>query len=288
MRNLRPTDGSGRYLNALLAHARLCQPKRSEPLFADLISAARAKYTALKAKVREVEDARERAVDLTAAVDAAEILLEREIRNGSDDLSKLERNQPELSIHAKVFPKGLGAVIDPARGRQVAPVIAFRERLSPFLPHPIVQELESRVAARLAGLEQALADKQDGDEDVKRLEAQELQLRGEAREQLTDAHARLTALYKANPALAAQYFHPDPREASSALSNAEARGRVAGKQDALLSFCESRGLVPSEEQQKQILEAIEEEALDRWLTRAYAGASLEEILAAPPALETAA
>jgi hypothetical protein len=99
----------------------------------------------------------------------------------------------------------------------------------------------------------------------------------------TDAHARLTQRFKSNTDLVERFFINDPRAGSTALYRAELSGRLGAKSEVLLSYLERHKLTPTPEQREKIESVAEEEAIDRWLSRAFGGlSSLDEILAEPP------
>jgi hypothetical protein len=58
-------------------------------------------------------------------------------------------------------------------------------------------------------------------------------------------------------------------------------GRVEGKAEALLRILKQRGLAPSANQQRRIIECADPATLERWLDRSLAVASLEELFASP-------
>jgi hypothetical protein len=281
MRNLRVTDGSARHLDVLREHRRRCRAKRAEALFLALYDEGGRLDSSLCLKLREIEDEEEESANVVADLDASEVALEDSLRDVSDALSPFDRQLPERDIYAKVFPQGLSAVISPERQRQVAPAQQVLVRLAQFADLPGVPALQEKTAQALSTFEAALRAKENSDQRLKTLQGEELQLRAQVREQLTSAHSRLTDLYKANPALAERFFHPNPRYSSGALSRAEERGRVAGKIEALQQVFASRGVVLSDEQQKKVLAATEPATLERWLERALEGAPLSDIFVAP-------
>jgi DNA repair exonuclease SbcCD ATPase subunit len=281
MRTLRATDGTEPHLKALRHHARRCRQKQTDPFFTGLQGEAEQRYLPLLQKSREVEDAAEILLDLTSDIDGAEEALENEVRNTSDDLSKLDRQKPELGVYARVFPSGIGGIINPERKKQLQPALDLIERLNTFKGEPVVENTIQRLQELIQPLKRALQAKDDAEERYQKLFTQEQALRSEIREHLVDALARLTQKYKSNPSHAETFFISDPRAGSSALSQAENRGRVFGKIEALLSFFESKKLSLTEEQKKLVTSTKEEEKIDAWLQRAYTGALPADILVIP-------
>jgi hypothetical protein len=284
MIKLRETDGVEPHLRALSHHSRECRKQKNDPFLQNLRAESEAKHSALKAKTREVEDASETLLDLTAEVDGEELALENEVRNTLDDVSRIERQQPRLGILTAVFPKGLNEVISPERKKQPTTIRDLLQRLSPFLSSPEVQASAKRLSQALSNLELALENREEGGKIFAVLFAQEQALRAEARAQLTGAFGQLTHQYKTNPALAEALFIANPRTGSTALSGAENRGRIFGKQEALLLFFEQQKTPLTEEQRQMFLEINEEERIEQLLRWAYSGTSLTDILArlSPP------
>lgn len=274
MRTLRPTDGTEPHLRAIRFHSRQCRQKQGDAFFLGLQQEAEEKHRRLLQKARAVDDSGEVLVDLTADIDGTENLLEDEIRNTSDDLSKLDRQQPELGIYAKVFPGGIGSVIAPERKKQLQPALDLLERLAQFPTVSVVQDALTKIQKRTKLLKDALQAKEAEEETYQKLFTQEQAIRAEIREHLIDVLARLTQRYKSNPSLAEGFFIPDARSGSTALTAAENRGRVFGKIEALLSFIEAKELSVTEAQKKLILATQKEDIVDGWLTQAYAGEPL--------------
>jgi predicted nuclease with TOPRIM domain len=275
MRTLRVTDGTEPHLRGIRYHSRQCRQKQGDAYFLGLQQEAEEKHKRLLQKSRGVEDSAETLVDLTADIDGAESLLEDEVRNTSDDLSKLDRQQPELGIYAKIFPGGVGGVIAPERKKQLQPALDLLERLTQFPTVAVVQDALSKIQKRTKQLKDALHAKETEEETFQKLFTQEQAIRAEIREHLVDVLARLTQRYKSNPSLAESFFIPDARSGSTALTAAENRGRVFGKIEALLSFLEAKGVSVGEEQKKAILGTREEDKIEAWLQRAFAGEPLE-------------
>ena len=283
MKTLRSTDGTEPHLRALRFQTQRCRQRQSEPFFAGLIVEGTLHYQALKSKSREVEDAAELMVERTADIDGAEIFFEDEVRNCSEATSTLERKRPELGLYAKLFPKGINGVISAERKKQIAPAFELLDRLSGHTDIPEVQSAYEQIKGCTSVLEQALLRRDEAEREYKQKFSQEQQLRTTAREFLVSALARLTDRYKSNPSLAESFFIDDPKVGSTALSQAESRGRVSGKQEVLLAILQHRGETLSAEQREAFLSVTEEEKLDRWVQRVLEGATLVELLT--PAVE---
>jgi hypothetical protein len=281
MKTLRATDGTEPHLRALRFQTQRCRQRQSEPFFAGLIAEGTLHYQALKSKSREVEDAAELMVERTADIDGAELFFEDEVRNCSETTSTLERKRPELGLYAKLFPKGINGVINAERKKQVAPAFELLDRLSAHTDITEIQSAYKQIKNSTSVLEQALLRRDEAEREFKQKFAQEQQLRTTAREFLVSALARLTDRYKSNPSLAESFFIDDPKVGSTALSQAELRGKVSGKQEVLLVILQHRGEVLSPEQREALLSVIEEEKLDRWVQRALDGATITELLVPP-------
>lgn len=76
-------------------------------------------------------------------------------------------------------------------------------------------------------------------------------------------------------------FFSEAHQRSYAKGEAEglAKGRAEGKAESVMMILRQRGLVLTDEQQRQILSCNEVAILDRWLARALSVASFDELLA---------
>jgi flagellar biosynthesis/type III secretory pathway protein FliH len=72
-------------------------------------------------------------------------------------------------------------------------------------------------------------------------------------------------------------FFSEAHQRSYAKGKAE--GEAKGEAKAVMMILQQRGLVPTDEQQRQILSCTDVAILDRWLARALSVASVDELLA---------
>jgi hypothetical protein len=205
MRRLRPADGTRVHRRAARYHLAKCR-HGGAPLHADLRAEMTGKYTYLKTKARELEDAEDDAIEAMAEADVTEIALESVIRDIDADLAKIDRGDPSLNAQRTVFPEGFGKEIDPEGAAQLTVLPALRVRLAGFAAIPAI-------AAALKGLDQAasafgaaLAIESKAETKVDALFEEENAARRSIREQLESAYGRLRDLYKARPALAEEFF----------------------------------------------------------------------------------
>ena len=281
MVRLRETDGTEPHIRTLQYYLRECQKKKHEPFFLLLHQEASKPLEELKAKSQEVEKSSELLLDLMADIDGAELRLEDEVRNTSDDVSKLERQQSLPGLHTKIFPQSVGGVINPERQKQLPAVKALLQRLSPYLQHSEIKQASESLQERYSAMEEALNIRKREEERYRDLFTQEQSLRTTAREQLNRAYGQLATKYSADPSRVEAFFIANPRVGSTVAANAETRGRIAGKIEALYLFLDSKLWILLEEQKKKVLASSEEE-VEGYLRRAYDGFSLTEILTIPP------
>jgi hypothetical protein len=282
MKTLRATDGTEPHIRGLRFHIQRCRQRQSEAFFAGLIQEGTQHYQNLKAKSREVEDASELMIEKTADIDGAELYFEDEVRNTSEAISTLDRKRPELGLYPKIFPKGINGVINPERKKQIAPALELLDRMSSYLDSPEINGAHEQIKYCTDLMTQAIKARDEAEREFKQKFSQEQQLRTTAREHLTSALARLTDRYKSNPSLAESFFIDDPRLGSTALSQAETRGRLGGKLEVLLLILQHRGESINQEQRDALLSTTEEEKVDRWVQKAINGATLAELLTPPP------
>jgi flagellar biosynthesis/type III secretory pathway protein FliH len=72
-------------------------------------------------------------------------------------------------------------------------------------------------------------------------------------------------------------FFSEAHQRSYAKGKAE--GEAKGEAKAVMMILQQRGLVPTDEQQRQILSCTDVAILDRWLTHVLSVASVDELLA---------
>jgi hypothetical protein len=286
MINLKTTDGTDPHLRAIQEHGWRCRQKNTELVFQTLQNEAERLYVQLKGKAREAEDSYDESSNLRNDMDGAELLFEKEARNAHGLISSLERDQPQLGVLLKIFPKGLDGVLKPERGKQLAPGQQLLDRMEPFLSYPAVQSSFDKVYSALQVMEKALDAWEKSLRIYQKIFGQERELRTSVREQIVDAKARLTQFYKSAPEQIEKFFLNDPHVSSTALYRAEQQGRIGAKLEVLLSFLTAKQLEITAVQ-RETLDAVQEEAtIELWLSRAFAGAVLvDEILATPPITE---
>ena len=205
MRRLRPTDGTSVHRRAACYHMSKCLSGNAT-LHATLHTEMSARYTALKAKGREVEDAADAAVAIKANVDLTEVGLENVIRDVDGDLAKLDRSDPSLNAQKTVFPEGFGKEIAPVGAAQLAVLPALYVRLDPFKTNAQVAAGITRMETAETAFRTALAAKAQADAKAAKLFEEEQVARRAVREQLESAHGRLRDLYKVKPSLAEPFF----------------------------------------------------------------------------------
>jgi hypothetical protein len=205
MRRLRPTDGTPAHRRAACFHMSKCF-SGGVPLHATLHTEMSAKYAALKAKAREVEDAEDAATNATAGVELSEAGLENAIRDLAAELSKLDRSDPSLNAQKTVFPEGFGKEIEPEGREQLTVLTALRVRIDAFKANAPVAAALTRLESAEAAFHTALAAGAEAATKVEELFEEEQVARRAVREQLESAHGRLRDLYKAKPSLAEQFF----------------------------------------------------------------------------------
>lgn len=277
MKQLQETDGTDKHLRAIAYHISRCK-EGQDTLFVTLTKEAQDKRLALKKASRLVEDKEEDLSVLSAEVSAAELEVERLVLDAASDLKKLDRKSPQLNSFKQVFPEkgGSDAVIRPEGESQLSSLNLFMTRLKKFADQPLLQDTYNAFEGAIKTFRDRLTQKKEAEEKRDQLFTEEVLARKAIRQQLTSAHGRLKDLFQADPDQAEAYFLADPRSGSSALANAEERGRIQAKAEYLIKLLDSKALLLSEEEKKK-LSSKEVEKLDQWFAKALAASSLEEI-----------
>lgn len=205
MRRLRPTDGTPVHRRVARYHVSRCK-LGTAPLHATLTAEMGARYTALIAKARAVEDAEDGSVDAGAVLDAAEIAVENTIRDLDLALLQLDRKNPALGAQATTFPGGFGAVIDPEGEAQLTVLPALRVRVDPFKAEPTIAVVLAQLDADEVAFKAAIASSDAADVAYDKAFAEEVSARVAVREQIESAYGRLRDHYKARPMLAETFF----------------------------------------------------------------------------------
>jgi hypothetical protein len=279
MINLRKTDGTERHLRAILHHAQQCRMKSEEPFFQTMMKEGYQVHSRLKNNMRLLEDTLEEVSNLTTDVNGAELTLEDAVRNTRDTASSLDRSHPELGILDKLFPKGSEEIIRPDGKKQIPGIIALRQRMLSFVSLPEIKSADEKLLKLLTRFEAAIQAKDAALKMVLTYTEEDLRLREEVRDQIAVASGRLKERFKNNNRAIESFFHPDPREGSSILSDAEERGIVKGKIEVLFAFIEYKEWKASEEQQGILLAIKDSDTADIYLNRVFEGQTLEKILA---------
>lgn len=278
MQRLRERDSAARHLRYARYHINFCRQRKGETLFDALVSEMEEKRKALIAQTRVVEDADEALTGTNADVSAAELVLEDGIRDVEADLSKLDRQSPELNIRQKVLPEGLSKVINLEREAQLIATEALVQRLSAFKEKPEVEGALSRLSPLLDKFRSALEARRQAETKVKEAEREERYARAQVREQFESAYGRLRDHFKARPKLAERYFLQD-RGAERAESAADAliSGRLQGRREALTQVLHALQLPPTPEVQKRIDETTDLAVLERWTAKAFTIPTVEDL-----------
>lgn len=171
----------------------------------------KAKYEALIAKNREVEDAEDELVGAAADSEAAEEAFEDMIRDLDGTLASLDRSNPALNARATVFPHGFSAEIEPDGDKQLAVLPALNARLQQFIGEAGMTALLGQLDAREIALKAAFDAEEAAAAKVDKLFAEESEARREVREQLDSAYGRLRDFYKGRPAFAERFFQREVR-----------------------------------------------------------------------------
>ena len=279
MRRLQKNDGTERHLKVARYHSRRCRERLDDALFKTLLEEIEQHRMGLRAKARGLEDLEDELTDLTADVDAAELSLEEQVRDLFDDLAKLDRKNPELGAHGKVFPRGLGGVINPEGESQLGAIAAFRTRLGEFAGQPSIAPSIKGLDLSINNFKQKLEAQKKGDERYAAGFTEEQMARTAVREQLNSAYSRLGDRYKSNPDYAERFFPKDARAGASALSRAEDRGRAQGKAETLLRLLAHRAIPVPQEDKDKVLAVVDVAKVEQWLERALTETSLAAILA---------
>jgi hypothetical protein len=219
MRHLRDTDGTTPHRRACQYHVTKCQAGTA-PLHKQLAAEGDKARLVLKDAARNAEDAGDAATAAGAMADSAEIALENALRDLLADCEKADREEPALFSEAKIFPGGLGEMIDPEGEKQLTVMPAFVVRLAPFTGHPALSGAIAKVTSAQASFTSALAGEQTADEAVETADQGELDARTAVREQLESAYGQLKAFYKARPSQAERFFarNPGPKKKKPAAA----------------------------------------------------------------------
>jgi hypothetical protein len=283
MKQLQEADGTDKHLRAIFFHTNRCQ-ERTDDLFLALAAEGLAKRTALRNAARSVEDKDEELSVLSAESSATELEVERLVLDVASDLKKLDRKSPQMNAFKQVFSEkgGSDTVIRPEGESQLTSLTSFMTRLRKFSDQPLLKETYTELEASIQIFKEKLKAKKAQEEKRDQLFTEEILARKAIRQQLNSAHGRLKDLFQADPDQAEAYFLSDPRAGSSAIANAEERGRVQAKVDYLLKLLDSKAIVLTEEKKKEIMTTIDATLLDAWFTRALVASSLDTVFIEEP------
>lgn len=206
MRQLRSEESADKHRRAIRYHMGACRRSANLPLCVSLRQEADACYKALRNKTRELEDAQDELIDLSAEADAVEEALEAVLRDLHQDLGRLDRDNPALNLQQAGFPDGLGDILEPKGKDQLDTVVGLTNRLKSRQDQEKVSEGLKRLEQASNALQSALDAEEKAERNAERLTTEEAEARKSVREQLTSAHGQLRAFFKTNPARAERFF----------------------------------------------------------------------------------
>lgn len=220
MERVRPEDGTKVHRSCMSFHAGASRRGKA-PLHAALRSEAEARYTALVACERAVEDAEDARQRTHADVVAAEADFENMVRDIDAELGKLDRADASLNARRSVFPNGFGEVVGPEGEDQLDVLPGLRKRLQPFQALPSVVPLVTQLDTAAADLRTAVDDDKLARAAIEAAKLNEEAAKQAVREQLEAAYGQLRSHYKARPALAERFFLRNPRGRKKASAKAK-------------------------------------------------------------------
>jgi tRNA/tmRNA/rRNA uracil-C5-methylase (TrmA/RlmC/RlmD family) len=206
MRQLRGEDSADKHRRAVRYHMGACRRSPNLPLCVTLRQEADVVYKALRTKTREMEDAQDELIDLSAEADAVEEALEAVLRDLHQDLGRLDRDNPALNLQLTAFPDGLGEILEPKGQAQLDTVVSLMDRLKSNQAQQKVAEVLKKLEQASAVLQSALDAEEKAERTAERIAIEEAEARKAVREQLNSAHGQLRTFFKTNPARAERFF----------------------------------------------------------------------------------